>query len=31
MTKANEKQVNWDVEEEEEVVDNEMLFKYFID
>lgn len=31
MTKANEKQVNWDEEEEEEVVDNEMLFKYFID
>lgn len=31
MTKANEKQVNWDEEDEEEVVDNEMLFKYFID
>lgn len=31
MTKANEKQVNWDEEEEEEVVDDEMLFKYFID
>lgn len=31
MTKANEKQVNWDEEEEDEVVDNEMLFKYFID